>query len=146
MWGAEASPYGLGLGQEEGTMWQALLGLAPSLSSMVTGAQLSFLTVLKPLGKEASAMNPQWRSTALREEWEETDDKGRLLESEWLTMRLLGSSHRKASIGLRVYYAPGTGNEDNGSSRMGKLRFGKVNSLWSHSQSELRASGNLLAL
>lgn len=66
---------------------------APSLSSMVKGAQLPFLTVLKLLGKEASAMNPQWRSAALREEREESGDKNYLLESEWLTMRLLGASH-----------------------------------------------------
>lgn len=105
------------------------LRLAPSLSSVMMGAQLSFLTVLKPLGKEAAAMNPQWRSAALREEWKETEDKSCLLESEWPTMRLSGASHREASIGLRVYYAPGTGNEDIGSSRMGKLRFGEVNSL-----------------
>ena len=68
------------------------------MSSMVMRAQLPFLTVLKPLGKEASAMNPQWRSAALREEQEETDDKDCLSESEWLTTRLLGASHRENSI------------------------------------------------
>lgn len=33
-----------------------------------------------------SAMNPQWRSAALREEREDTDDKERLSKSEWPTV------------------------------------------------------------
>lgn len=74
--GPEASPYGLGLGQEQGYPGSLPPCPAPSLSSLGMGAQLLFLTVLKPLGREASAMNTQWRGAALWEEWEEMEDNG----------------------------------------------------------------------
>lgn len=63
MWGGGQGPVLMGWGRsrdnEAGSLCIWLSGSPPPPASLVMGAQLLFLTVLKPLGRDVSAMNTQ---------------------------------------------------------------------------------------